>query len=133
MQKLTGNWYITRKQRMGLTDWQAMSRGHWSRDLAYVLGTGVSTDKRRLWEKEMVRMYVKELAEAGGPKVTEDEAWLELRRQSFGALAYWTCTLAPSAAMPDMQPEEPTLLFIGRIAALIDDHDALGSFEKQTR
>lgn len=114
---------------MGLTDWQALSRGHWSRDLAYVLGTAVPSDKRRLWENEMVELYVSELEKEGGPKVDPKEAWLELRRQSFGALWYWTMTLTPSTSMPDMQSEETTLDFIGRIAALIDDHDALDAFE----
>ncbi|KAJ5890112.1 aminoglycoside phosphotransferase protein [Penicillium tannophilum] len=124
-----GNWYITAEGRMGLTDWQALSRGHWSRDLAYVLGTAVPSDKRRLWENEMVELYVLELEKEGGPKVDPKEAWLELRRQSFGALWYWTMTLTPSTSMPDMQSEETTLDFIGRIAALINDHDALDSFE----
>jgi hypothetical protein len=124
-----GNWYITAEGRMGLTDWQALSRGHWSRDLAYVLGTAVPSDKRRLWENEMVELYVLELEKGGGPKIDPKEAWLELRRQSFGALWYWTMTLTPSTSMPDMQSEETTLDFIGRIAALIDDHDALDAFE----
>ncbi|EMT62798.1 hypothetical protein FOC4_h10017653, partial [Fusarium odoratissimum] len=29
-----------------------VARGHWSRDLAYVLGTAVSAEKRRQWEHE---------------------------------------------------------------------------------
>ncbi|GAB7356573.1 hypothetical protein MBLNU459_g7307t1 [Dothideomycetes sp. NU459] len=124
-----GNWYITPDGHMGLTDWQATSHGHWSRDLAYVLGTGVPTDKRRLWERDMVRLYVAELARAGGPAVSEHEAWAELRRQTFGPLWYWTFTLTPSKIMPDMQPVETTLDFIGRITALMDDHDALDSFK----
>jgi hypothetical protein len=114
---------------MGLTDWQATSHGHWGRDLAYVLGTGVPTDKRRLWEREMVKIYVAEFAKAGGPTISEEEAWVELKRQSFGALWYWTYTLTPSEIMPDMQTEETTLDFIGRIAALMDDHDALDSYK----
>ncbi|CAK7229396.1 hypothetical protein SEUCBS140593_007228 [Sporothrix eucalyptigena] len=124
-----GNWFITPDGHMGITDWQVLSRGHWSRDLAYVLGTGVSVERRREWEKDMVAVYVKALGAAGGPTVSTDEAWLELRRQSLAALAYWTCTLTPSASMPDMQPEAPTREFIKRLAALVDDHDALDSFE----
>ena len=69
---------------MGLTDWQAMSRGHWSRDLAYLLGTAVPTDKRRVWEHDAIRHYIAELAKAGGPTLLEDEVWLEVRRSSFG-------------------------------------------------
>ncbi|CAH0056100.1 unnamed protein product [Clonostachys solani] len=124
-----GNWYITPEGHMGLTDWQAMARGHWSRDLAYVMGTAVPAESRRLWEQGIVELYVAELEKAGGPKTSVEEAWLELRRQSLGALAYWTLTLTPSEAMPDMQTEAASLDFIGRICALMDDHDVLDAFD----
>lgn len=114
---------------MGLTDWQALSRGHWSRDLAYVIGTAVPADKRRLWEHDMVELYLYELRKVGGPKVDARDAWLMLRRQSFGALWYWTMTLTPSTSMPDMQSKETTLDFIGRIATFMDDHNALNAFQ----
>lgn len=76
----------------------------------------------------MVKLYVQELARYGGPKVSEEEAWKELKRQTFGPLWYWTFTLTPSKIMPDMQPVETTLDFIGRITALMDDHGALDSY-----
>ncbi|KAH7215321.1 kinase-like domain-containing protein [Fusarium oxysporum] len=123
-----GNWYITPDGHMGLTDWQTVARGHWSRDLAYVLGTAVSAEKRRQWEHEMVEMYVSELRKHGGPSVSVEEAWLELRRQSLGVLAYWTLTLTPSENLPDMQTEEACLCFIGRICTMMDDHEVLDAF-----
>lgn len=93
---VTGNWSVTSECHMGLTDWQAMARGHWSCDLAYVLGTSISTEHRRLWEDELVRTYLAEFVNAGGTKVPVEEAWIELRRQPLGALAYGTLTLTPS-------------------------------------
>ena len=126
--KSKGNWYITSDGRMGLTDWQATSRGHWSRDMAYLLGTAVAPEQRREWDRDMVRLYVSELAKAGGPKVTEEEAWLEIRRQTFGALWFWTMTLTPSDIMPTMQTEETSLDFIKRITTFMDDHNALDAF-----
>ncbi|KAF5529341.1 aminoglycoside phosphotransferase [Fusarium napiforme] len=123
-----GNWYITPNGRMGLTDWQTVARGHWSRDLAYVLSTAVGVEKRRQWEHEMVEVYVSELRKHGGPKVGVQEAWLELRRQSFGVLAYWTLTLTPGENLPDMQTEEACLCFIERICTIMDDHDVLDAF-----
>ncbi|EGU73666.1 hypothetical protein FOXB_15835 [Fusarium oxysporum f. sp. conglutinans Fo5176] len=124
-----GNWYITPYGHMGLTDWQTVARGHWSRDIAYVLGTAVSAEKRRQWEHEMIEMYVSELRKHGGPSVSVEEAWLELRRQSLGVLAYWTLTLTPSENLPDMQTEEACLCFIGRICTMMDDHEVLGAFD----
>lgn len=114
---------------MGLTDWQTMARGHWSRDLAYLLATAVSVENRRLWEHDVVKIYLEELLENGGPKVTEAEAWLELKGQSLGALFYWTLTLTPGKSMPDMQPEEASYTFIQRITVFMDDHNALDAFE----
>ncbi|RYC96059.1 hypothetical protein BFJ63_vAg933 [Fusarium oxysporum f. sp. narcissi] len=124
-----GNWYITPDGHMGLTDWQTVARGHWSRDLAYVLGTAVRAEKRRQWEYEMVEMYVSELRKHGGPSVSVEEAWLELRRQSLGVLTYWTLTLTPSENLPDMQTEEACLCFIGRICTMMDDHEVLDAFD----
>ncbi|EXJ59297.1 uncharacterized protein A1O5_12178 [Cladophialophora psammophila CBS 110553] len=123
-----GNWYITPEGNMGLTDWAVLSRGHWSRDVAYVLGTGVSPEKRREWEHEMVQFYIEELAKAGGPSVSAAEAWPELRRASFLALSYWTITLTPSSSMPDMQPQDTTLEFIRRLTAFMGDHQVFESF-----
>jgi hypothetical protein len=37
-----GNWYQTRAGEMGLLDWQVLTRGHWSRDLAYALSTALT-------------------------------------------------------------------------------------------
>ncbi|OAL25982.1 hypothetical protein AYO22_04609 [Fonsecaea multimorphosa] len=80
-------------------------------------------------EREMVKPYVTELARAGGPTISEEEARAELKRQTFGALWYWAFTLTLSKIMPDMQSEETTLHFIGRITSLMDDHNALDSFQ----
>ena len=77
----------------------------------------------------MVELYISEFEKFCGPKITVEEAWLELRRQSLGALAYWTLTLTPSKVMLDMQTEAASLDFIERICALIDDYDALDAFD----
>jgi aminoglycoside phosphotransferase (APT) family kinase protein len=124
-----GNWYRTHDGRMGLGDWQAVARGHWSRDLAYVLATALAIEDRRAWERDLVERYLDALSRAGGPVVGVEDAWIELRRQSFTALAYWTMTLTPSGDMPDMQTAATTLEFIGRLATMMDDHDALGAFQ----
>lgn len=122
------NWYRRGPESMGLSDWQTMCRGHWSRDLAYTISTALSVEHRRAWERELIAEYLSALAAHGGPTVTFDEAWLNYRQQLFGALAWWTQTLRPSATMPDMQPAETSITFIGRIATAIDDLDALSSF-----
>lgn len=43
-----GNWYVTRDGEMGLCDWQCISLGHGSRDLAYALVSALTVEQRRL-------------------------------------------------------------------------------------
>ena len=123
------NWYILPGDRMGLSDWQCCTRGHWSRDLAYAISTACSIDDRRLWERELIELYLDRLAQAGGPRVSFDEAWLHYRQQLFSVLAFWTVTLSPPPGLADMQPRDITLEFIGRIAAAMDDNDSITSIE----
>jgi hypothetical protein len=123
------NWYIRGRPAMGLSDWQALNRGHWSRDLAYMLGTSLSVEDRRNWEEELIRFYLDQQREAGAPRIGFDEAWKNYRQQLFGGLAFWTQTMAPTADMPMMQPEETTLPFIERLSHAIDDLDSLSAFD----
>ena len=113
---------------MGLSDWQCMCVGHWSRDIAYALSTGLATADRRAWEKDLIIHYLAELKANGGPETSFDEAWTQYRQQLFGALAWWTPVLSPNPDVPDMQPRDTSLEFIGRMTHAIDDLDALNSF-----
>ncbi|MGK2908284.1 MAG: phosphotransferase [Sphingobium sp.] len=121
------NWYITGEGRMGLSDWQVTSKGHWSRDLAYTIATALTVDQRRLWEKKLLEHYLFAFAAAGGEAVPFEEAWLNYRQQMLTTLAWWTMTLTPLGDVPDMQPRDITMEFIRRIAVAIDDLDTLDS------
>jgi Phosphotransferase enzyme family len=123
------NWYITCEGRMGLSDWQVTSKGHWSRDLAYTITTALTTEQRRAWERDLVLYYLDAFAAAGGEAVSFDEAWCNYRQQLLTTLAWWTMTLTPLGDVPDMQPRDITLEFIRRIAVAIDDLDALDSLD----
>lgn len=121
------NWYITADDRMGLSDWQVTSKGHWSRDVAYTIATALTIDQRRGWERELLRHYLDAFAAAGGEAVSFDDAWLNYRQQMLTTLAWWTMTLTPLGDVPDMQPRDITLEFIRRIATAMDDLDTLDS------
>lgn len=43
-----GNWYTTASGAMGLCDWQCVSVGHWSRDLAYALSSALDIEQSTL-------------------------------------------------------------------------------------
>ncbi|HUD95220.1 phosphotransferase [Sphingobium sp.] len=123
------NWYITADGRMGLSDWQVTSKGHWSRDVAYTISTALTIDQRRLWEKDLLRYYLEAFAASGGEAISFDEAWLNYRQQLLTTLAWWTMTLTPLGDVPDMQARDITVEFIRRIATAIDDLDALDSLD----
>ncbi len=122
------NWYITADRHMGLSDWQCMCVGHWGRDLAYVMSTGLTIADRRAWEKDLIRYYLAQLKANGGPDTPFDEAWDYYRQNLFGALAWWTPVLSPNPNVPDMQPRDTSLEFIGRMTHAIDDTRALDAF-----
>ncbi len=122
------NWYMTPTGEMGLNDWQNSCKGNWSRDLAYCLSTGLSTDKRRAWERELLKYYLEEVAARGGERPDFDTAFRRYRQQLFAALAWWTGTLGQPPDAPFMQPPETSLEFIRRMVVAIDDLDALDSF-----
>jgi thiamine kinase-like enzyme len=123
-----GNWYIASNGGMGLTDWQVVTIGHWSRDLVYSLSTALSIADRRAWFDDLLRLYLDRMVEYGAPKQSFAEALVNVRQQLMTALAYWTITLVPTPDMPAMQPPAITYELISRISTAMDDLDALDAF-----
>ncbi|MFR9804142.1 phosphotransferase [Pseudonocardia sp. RS010] len=122
-----GNWYETGAGRVGLADWQCVCRGHWARDVAYTFASTLATEDRRRWERDLLERYIEGSTARSGVEVPIDEAWRCYRQQLVTALLSWTPTLVPTTTMPDMQPEEMSVLMIERIGAAMDDLDALGA------
>jgi aminoglycoside/choline kinase family phosphotransferase len=123
------NWYIRGGDQMGLNDFQVLNRGHWSRDVAYVLATALTIEDRRKWERELIAYYIERLQQHGGGKESFDASWKNYRQQLFSVLAWWTITMSPSKTMPDMQPVDTTLCFLERIGQAMEDLDVLDSFD----
>jgi hypothetical protein len=125
---------------MGLCDWQCVTRGHWSRDLAYALSSTLDVEQRRSWEVELIQHYLDELAERTGSSPMEfEEAWLRYRQQLPGALFMWTPTLAvahvvgrlrvPPMLFPLMQTWEISYESVRRIATAMSDLESLDSLD----
>ena len=121
------NWYITPEGEMGINDWQNCAKGNGARDLAYCIGTSLSVDKRRTWERGLLEYYCDAFQRAGGPKLDVETVFLRYRQQMFAALAWWTGTLGQPPDAPAMQPAETSLEFIQRMATALDDLDCLDS------
>jgi thiamine kinase-like enzyme len=119
------NWYQCDDGRIGLGDWGVAHRGHWSRDLAYTLTTALTIADRQAWEGDLVRYYLEQLAAEGGPLVSFDSAMHAYRLSLPSAFAFWTLTLKPDPAFPDMQPASTAKVFIERIGQAMADHGAI--------
>jgi thiamine kinase-like enzyme len=119
------NWYQCDDGRIGLGDWGVTHRGHWSRDLAYTLTTALTIADRQACEGDLIAYYLDRLAAEGGPRVTLDFAMRAYRLSLPSAFAFWTLTLKPDPAFPDMQPAATAKVFIERIGQAMADHDAI--------
>ena len=123
-----GNWYVTGDGRMGLCDWQCISRGHWARDLAYAVSTVLTVDDRRAWERELIARYAAAFSAATGRTFAEAEVFDAYRRQIPAALLMWTTTLVPAPTMPDMQPIEMSRAMVTRLTHAMSDLESLKLF-----
>lgn len=95
-----GNVYF-RDGRPGLLDWQAVRRGHPSRELAYTLITSLTPEDRGSAERDLLDTYRRALVAAGGPDLDGDDLWLRYRQ---GALYAYVASLI-TAGMGGMQLE----------------------------
>lgn len=111
-----GNLYF-RDGRAGLLDWQAVRRGHPGRELAYTLVTSMTTGTRRECQRDLLDVYRRALADAGGPELAASELWDRYRQ---GALYPYVATLI-TAGMGGMQNEDIAHKGLERALEALDD------------
>jgi hypothetical protein len=111
-----GNMYF-HGGKAGLLDWQAVRRGHPSRELAYTLITSLTPEDRQSAQRDLLDDYRRSLAAAGGPELDRDELWLRYRQAALYAY------VAPliTAGMGGMQVEDIAMEGLRRGAAALDD------------
>ncbi|MGY4103766.1 phosphotransferase [Nocardia sp. R16R-3T] len=118
------NWYPSPDDgQLRLGDWQIVSRGDPAFDLALALSTSLTVEDRRAWERDLIKLYIEEVAARGGPHLTFDEAWDRYRTQLFLVLAWWTPTVKSSVDF-EFHDLDGTFEIIHRIATALDDLDA---------
>lgn len=120
-----GNVYF-RSGAAGLLDWQAVRRGHPSRELAYTLVTAMSTEERRTHQRDLLDTYRDALRAAGGPELDRDGLWLRYRQAAQYAYAAPLIT----AGMGGMQNESIALEGVRRGVAAIEDLDTVDALRR---
>lgn len=120
-----GNVYF-RNGEAGLLDWQAVRRGHPSRELAYTLVISMTTADRQANERELLDDYRQALAAGGGPELDRGDLWDRYRQ---AALYAYVATLI-TAAMGGMQAEAIALEGLRRGLAALDDLETVPLLQK---
>jgi hypothetical protein len=120
-----GNVYF-RDGKAGLLDWQAVRRGHPSRELAYTLITSLTPEDRRTGQRDLLDDYRRALAAAGGPDLDHDDLWLRYR---LGALYAYTATLI-TAGMGGMQVEDIAMEGLRRSVEALDDLETVAALKQ---
>lgn len=120
-----GNVYF-RDGTAGLLDWQAVRRGHPSRELAYTLITSLTPEDRRSAQRDLLDDYRRALAAAGGPDLDCDDLW---RRYRQGALYAYTATLI-TVGMGGMQVEDIAMEGLRRSVDAIDDLETVAALKQ---
>ena len=117
-----GNVYF-RNGKAGLLDWQAVRRGHPSRELSYTLVTSMTTADRVAEQRDLLDVYRDALAAEGGPELDRDELWQRYRQ---AALYAYIATLI-TAGMGGMQDDDIALEGLGRAVAALGDLDTVSA------
>jgi hypothetical protein len=120
-----GNVYF-RNGDAGLLDWQAVRRGHPSRELAYTLVTCMTTADRQASERDLLDGYRRALVAAGGPELDRDDLWDRYRQ---GAMYPYVAALI-TAGIGGMQDEGIALEGLRRAVVALDDLDTVALLRK---
>ncbi len=119
-----GNMYF-HGGKAGLLDWQAVRRGHPSRELAYTLITSLTPEDRQAAQRDLLDDYRRALAAAGGPDLDRDDLWLRYRQ---GALYAYVAPLI-TAGMGGMQVEDIAMEGLRRGVAALDDLETIAALK----
>jgi Ser/Thr protein kinase RdoA (MazF antagonist) len=122
-----GNTYF-RDGRAGLLDWQVVRRGHPSRDLTYTLVLGLPVESRRAAERDLLDLYRKALAAAGGPEFDRDELWTRYRQ----AVTYAFVSPLTTAGLGGMQDEGIAMEGLARAVAAVQDLETVAALQQAT-
>ena len=113
-----GNAFVRPGGDLGFVDWQCYCLGPWSYDVAYFISGALTISDRRAHEAGLLRYYLDQLALAGGPRISFDDAWRDYVRHLVHGLI-WTMT--PKV----MQPAERSRVMSDRHVAAVEDHGVI--------
>ena len=114
---------------VGFLDWQVASRAPGIRDVAYFLCSSAPTEQRREVERDLVAVYLADLAAAGVAVPSEEDAWETYR---LFALYAWIAAAFTAAAGDSLQPRAIGLAGLRRATMAVLDLDSVGCVARAT-
>jgi aminoglycoside phosphotransferase (APT) family kinase protein len=120
-----GNVYF-RNGAAGLLDWQAVRRGHPSREVAYTVVTSMTPEDRQESQRELLDVYRHALVAGGGPDLGRDDFW---RRYRQAALYAYVAALI-TAGLGGMQNVDIAREGLRRGVAALQDLDTVALLKK---
>jgi hypothetical protein len=114
-----GNLYVEADGTPGFLDVTAM-RGPWWSEIAYHLVASIDVADRRAWEGPLLGHYLSRLAEAGGPLLDFETAWLRYRQ----GIAYGLFIFLINETT--FQTEATNTAYTARFGFAAIDHDTVG-------
>lgn len=115
-----GQGYVLPNGEVDFLDWQCVMANSWANDVAYFIGSALSIEDRRAYEKDILAFYLQELAARGVAAPRFEEAFALYRAYAFHGIG-WVC------CRPEMQSEENCAAIAERFAAAVLDLDAIGA------
>src|SRR5215210_191056 len=119
-----GNWFRLPDGSLNLYDWQGVAKGNWALDVAYAFSAGLTIEDRRAWERDLLELYLDELAAHGGRPAGFDDAFLAYPQQMLHGVVFWTYTLL-IGRVAEVQPEPIVRKLISRTAQAAVDLETL--------
>jgi Phosphotransferase enzyme family len=101
----------------GFLDWAVLGFAPGMRDVAYFMGNSVSTEFRRLSERDLVDRYCRELA-AGGVALSPVDAWEQYRLQMITS---WVAAVVTAGFGSALQPIDVAMRATERANSSVED------------
>ena len=114
-----GNLYVDADGTPGFLDVTVM-RSPWWAEIAYHLVASIDIAERRAWEGPLLGYYLARLADAGGPRLAFEHAWLRYRQ----AIAYGLFIFLINETR--FQSEATNTAYTARFGTAAIDHDTVG-------
>jgi len=108
---------------VGFLDWQVCARAPGMRDVSYFMCGSLPSDSRRAYEKDLITIYLDQLARHGVAPPTFEEAWNQHR---LFALYTFIASAFTAAAGAELQPIEIGKAGLRRAHAAAEELDSIG-------